>query len=261
MTPNYKRRYDIFICGGSEHFEMLRELLPAIYAFGAINLASSTLTDSELAELSPHVDVLHKPRHDANGYLNFNLFCIRDINRLAKAPFFIKLDADVKLRDGWIDYVERGVAANGDAVLFGIKEGLMRINIHLSGPLVQKKLGRDVRVEDGLKVIGGFYVGNTAFFRQHDRFMQTVHEFLYCFKNGERVRPTLDPEAWPEEDEIPGAFELSGDFHDLYRVGNEDTLRSLVANAQGAADRSFILDSEGMIHVPHGPGFGNRGNW
>ncbi|HYP28311.1 MAG TPA: hypothetical protein VE262_16470 [Blastocatellia bacterium] len=242
MTPNYKRKYDIFICGGSEHFGMLRELLPRLYPFGAINLASVTLSDSELEKLSPYVDAIHKPLHDPRGYLNFNLFCIRDINRLAKAPFFIKLDADVELRDGWIDYVERGIAAHGDAVLFGVKEGIARINIRLSGPLVQERLGRDVLVEDGRKVIGGFYVASTPFFKRHDRFMQTVHEFLYLGEGG-----------------APGAFELEGDYHDLRRIGNEDTLRSLVVHALGAGDRMFVLDSEGMIFVPHGPGLDRRG--
>jgi hypothetical protein len=261
MTLDYKRRYDIFICGGSEHFQMLRQLLPKLYDFGTVHLASATLTDSELDRLRPHIDALHKPRHDADGYLNFNLFCIRDINRLAKAPLFIKLDADAELQDGWIEYVERGIAAHSDAVLFGIKEGVGKINIHLSGPLPRRKLGRDVRVVDGRKVIGGFYVGNTAFFKRHDRFMQIAHELLYCFEDGRRSRPTPNPEEWAGEDELPASFDLKGDYRDLHRVGNEDTLRSLVVHAVGAADRMFILDGEGMISVPHGPGFGNKGDW
>jgi len=232
-----------------------------LYDFGTVHLASVTLTDSERDQLRPHADVLHQPRYDADGYVNFNLFCIRDINRIAKAPYFIKLDADVELRDDWIYYVERGIADGRDPVLFGIKEGLAKINVRLSGPLVQRKLGRDVRIVDGRKVIGGFYVGNTAFFKQHDRFMQIVHELLYCFEDGSRFRPTPNPGEWAGESEAPAAFEAEGDCRDLRRVGNEDTLRSLVVHAVGAAGRMFILDSEGMIRVPHGPGFGNEGDW
>lgn len=258
---DYKRRYDIFICGGSEHFEMLQRLLPRLYDFGSVHLASVTLTAAELDQLRPHTDAIHRPRYDADGYLNFNLFCIREINRLAAAPFFIKLDADAELRDGWIEYVDGGIAAHSDAVLFGIKEGIARINIDLSGPLVRKKLGRDVRVVDGRKVIGGFYVGNTAFFKRHDRFMQMTHELLYCFEDGRRLHPTPNPEEWADEDEPPASFELKGDYLDLHRIGNEDTLRSLVVHAAGAADRMHVLDGKGMIFVPHGPGFGHRGDW
>ena len=42
--------------------------------------------------------------HDPDGYVNFNLFCIRDLHRHAQAPFFIKLDADAALQDDWIDW-------------------------------------------------------------------------------------------------------------------------------------------------------------
>jgi hypothetical protein len=252
---NYKDRYDIFICGGSQHFEKLRALLPKLYPFGRLHLASITLSDRELSELSRHYDAVHRPRHDADGYLNFNLFCIRDINRLAAAPHFIKLDADVSAREDWVEYVSEGLREHADAVLFGIKEGVARVNVRITGPLARRKLGREIRVADGRKVIGGFYVGQTAFFKRHDRLMQLAHELLFCFKGGERCRPSPRPEEWAEGDEPPaGAFALGGHVQDLQKIGNEDTLRSLVVHAAGAADRMFVRDSGGRISVPHGPG-------
>ena len=252
---NYQDRYDIFICGGSQHFATLRALLPKLPPFGRRHLVSITLTERELSELSRHYDVLHRPRHDADGYLNFNLFCIRDINRLANAPHFIKLDADVTAREDWVEYVDESLSAHADAVLFGIKEGLARVNVQITGPLVRQKLGREISVSDGRKVIGGFYVGQTAFFKRHDRLMQLAHEFLYCFRDGRRCRPSARPEEWPETSEPPaGSFTLGGHFQDLHKIGNEDTLRSLVVHAAGAADRMHVLDPRGRISVPHGPG-------
>lgn len=252
---DYKSRYDIFICGGSEHYEMLRRLLPKLYPFGKLHLASITLSPREEEALRPHYDVLHRPRHDADGYLNFNLFCIRDINRLARAPHFVKLDADVTLQDRWIDYVDESLNERPDAVLFGIKEGLARIDVSLTGSLVREKLGGEIRVRDGRKVIGGFHVGQTAFFKSHDRFMQLTHEFLFCFKDGQRLRPSPRPEEWPGDDAPPaGALTLGGHYADLQKIGNEDTLRSLVVHALGAQDRLLVLDSGGRIYVPHGPG-------
>lgn len=252
---SYKNKYDIFICGGSQHFEQLKALLPRLYPFGRLHLASITLTDRELSELSRHYDTLHRPRYDADGYLNYNLFCIRDINRLAAAPHFIKLDADVAAREDWADYVDEGLKHHPEAVLFGIKEGLARVNVRITGPLVREKLGREISVTDGRKVIGGFYVGQTAFFKRHDRLMQLAHDFLFCFKDGKRRHASACPEAWADTAAPPaGAFALDGHFQDLQKIGNEDTLRSLVVHTAQAADRMFVLDSGGRISVPHGPG-------
>lgn len=254
---DYKDRYDIFICGGSQHFGRLKNLLPALYPFGTVHLVSITLSPREIVELNRHFDVLHTPRHDADGYLNFNLFCIRDINRLARAPHFIKLDADVTAREDWINYVDESLEQHPDAALFGIKEGLLKINVSLTGTLVREKLGREIRVSEGMKIIGGFFVGQTDFFRRHDRLMQLTHEFLFCFREGRRCRPSPRPEEWPEGDEpfaAAGSFALEGHTSDMHKIGNEDALRSLVVHAAGAADRMFVLDSGGRLSVPHGPG-------
>lgn len=251
---NYKERYDIFICGGSQHFDQLKNLLPQLYPFGRLHLASITLTEQQVAELSAGFDHLHTPNHDPDGYINFNLFCIRDINRLATAPHFIKLDADVTLREDWIEYVNHGLRQHNQAVLFGVKEGLARVDVQIAGSLARQRFGQEICVVGGRKVIGGFYVGATAFFRRHDEFMQDVHDLLYCFGDGKRHRPHPGPDRqrafFDSDDE---SFTLSGNVRDLQRIGNEDTLRNLIVHARGASDRLFVLDSEGSIQFPHGP--------
>jgi len=213
---HYKEKYDIFICGGSQHFRRLTTLLPQLCPFGRLHLGSSILSATEVRELSRYCDHLHTPRYDPDGYVNFKLFCIRDINRLARAPYFIKLDADVSLAEDWVECVDRGIREHQQAVLFGAKEGVARINLALTGSAVCEKLGQEIRVAAGRKVVGGFYVGNTAFFKRHDQFMQNVHEWLHP-----------DP-----------------------RQSSEDTLRSLVVHAAGAGDRLRILDSQGRIVIP-----------
>jgi len=219
---NYKEKYDIFICGGSRHFPQLQALLPQLYPYGRLHLGSSILSGAEVMELSGHFDHLHTPRYDPDGYANFKLFCTREINRLARATYFIKVDADVSLSEDWIEYVDRIVRERANAVLFGPKEGVARINVERTGSLVRKKLGQEIRVKDGRKAVGGFYVGETAFFQQHDQFMQNVYDLLY---------------SNPQQ-------------------SSEDTLRSLVVHAAGAGDRLLIRDSRGMIVIP--PCTGNR---
>ncbi len=253
-NTNYKKRYDIFICGGSQHFDQLKKLLPQLYPFGRLHLASITLSGSELAELSSHFDHLHTPKHDPDGYINFNLFCIRDINRLAKAPHFIKLDADVTLSENWIEYVNDSLQRHNQSVLFGVKEGLARVDVQIAGSLAQSKFGREICVLGGRKVIGGFYVGSTTFFHQHDGLMQNIHDLLYCFRDGKRHRP--HPRSDMQSANVDAgdeSFTLSGNVRDLQRIGNEDTLRSLVVHAVGASDRMFVLDSRGSIQFQHGP--------
>ena len=121
--PTDKQKYDIFICGGALHYQCLRNLLPSVARFGNLHLASISLNTDELAHLSIYCDSIHHPRHDPDGYRNFNLFCTRDINRLARAPYFIKLDADVLLSEDWIDYVDGTIDREPDAVLFGPTPG------------------------------------------------------------------------------------------------------------------------------------------
>lgn len=174
-----------------------------------MHLASSFLTDDDLCTLSGLYDVLHTPRHSTDAYYNFELFTIRDINRLAIAPWFIKLDADIELQDDWIDYVEECIEAHPDAVLFGPRRGNVDVTFDISA---------EIRVTNGVKVIGGFYVGRTAFFKANQRFMDDIH--MLMSRNG------------------------SGRFR-----GNEDTLRSLVVHAAGAGDKLHVFDSGGRVRI------------
>jgi hypothetical protein len=238
-------RYDIFICGGSQHFAQLADLLPKLAPHGRVHLASITLTACEIERLRPHLDVVHWPRHAADGYLNFNLFCIRDINRLAAHPHFVKLDADIQLRDDWIEFVDHGVAEHPEAALFGIQRGDSPIDVTLTGPLVRAALGSDVRVAGGWKVRGGFYVGRTAFFRRHDPFMQRLHELVYCFADGRRVRPGSIGALPGEGDAADPPLTVRGNCRNLSRKGDEDTLRSLAVHALGGS--KLLLDSGGRV--------------
>ena len=249
---DYKSQYDIFICGGSYHIEGLKEMLPKLYPFGRVHLGSITLTERELQELRPYYDVLHTPRYHPDGYLNFNLFCIRDINRLARGSYFIKLDADIQIRDDWIDYVDQAVEEHPDVVLFGPRQGKNTINVDLSDPRIRRKLGRDIRVVGGKKVIGGFYVGKTSFFSQYDYVMQTIHELLYCFDPDLRFQPDAYFRKETKEEaplkEIPATFK--GDcIYDLQKFGDEDTMRCLTVHAMQASDRIVVLESAGRIII------------
>ncbi len=249
---DYKNQYDIFICGGSKHVEGLKELLPKLYPFGRVHLGSITLTKPEREELRRYYDVLHEPRHDPEGYINYNLFCIRDINRLARGAYFIKLDADVDLSDDWIDYVKEAVAAHPEAVLFGPVQGGCPIDVDLSGAVVRRKLGRDIRVVEGQKVTGGFYVGKTSFFRRHDVVMQTIHAFLYGVKKDWSYWSNDHIEtsgAWVgahQQAELLVAFKGVSCRH-LHKIGDEDTMRSLTVHAVQASGRIRVLDSAGRI--------------
>lgn len=246
---DYKQLFDVFICGGSQHVRMLKPLLGTLQAYGKVHLASCFLSDdADLDQLRGLYDVLHTPRHSPDGYHNFELFSIRDINRLAAAPYFLKLDADTQLEPDWIEYVEESIATHPDAVLFGPRKGNVDISFQISGALVRQLLGQDILVNNGRKVIGGFYVGKTDFFRGHQRFMNIVHELMWCYKDGVRYRPTLNPDYWPREEQaIREPISLIGRSPNFQ--GNEDTLRSLVVHAVGAGDRLHVFDSQGRVRI------------
>jgi hypothetical protein len=244
----YQEKYDVFVCGGSQHVSMLKPLLVKLKPYGRVHLASSFLTNADLCHLQNLYDVLHTPQHSPDGYRNFELFSIRDINRLAQGPYFIKLDADTQLESDWIEYVEESLAAYSDTVLFGPRRGNVDINFQISGALVRQLFHGDIRVTNGCKVIGGFYVGQTSFFKDHKRFMDLVHEFMWCYKDGVRYRPSLHPEYWPRDggasSEPITVIGGSAKFQ-----GNEDTVRSLVVHAVGAGDRLRVLDSKGRVQI------------
>jgi hypothetical protein len=244
---DYKQRFDIFICGGTRHVESLERLLPKLQPYGTVHLASSFLTEIDLFHLHGLYDVLHTPRHSRDGYQNFELFSIRDINRIASAPWFVKLDADVELECDWMSYVEECIAARPDVVLFGPRKGNVDVTWEISGPLVRRMLRKDIHVSHGNKVIGGFYVGRTEFFKQHLRLMDLVHELTWCFENGVRRHPSPHPEHWPAKPSRRARLTVQGGSPNF--TGNEDTLRSLVVHAAGAGDRLHVFDSRGRIRI------------
>jgi hypothetical protein len=245
----FQQKYDIFICGGVYHFHRLHNLLPRLAGFGTIHLASISLNEEERASLADLCDFIHQPRHDPDGYRNFNLFCIRDINRLAVAPYFIKLDADLLLAEDWIDYVEETILQQPEVVLFGPTPGIYPVDVDLSGPLVEGLLGRKFIVPQRVKVHGRFYVGQSSFFRKHNRAMQTIHELLYCFRNGRRIRPrleTLDATDWDSLE--PLGFSVGGHgVGNLQRIPDEDVLRNLIAYAYGGDDVVRVIPAGDRI--------------
>jgi hypothetical protein len=245
------QRYDIFISSGVRQFEDLRALLPDLRPHGALHVCSSFLDEKQLAALAPLVDHVHQPRHSDDPYSNFNLFNIRDLARLARAPHFIKLDTDMRLRPGWISYVDECLSDRPDAVLFGTHAGTNRVDYDISGPLVRRRLGADVRVKNGLKINGSFYVCNTSFFREHDLTLQLLHDFVYAFENGRRVRASHLQEDGIETDLPPeDLVRLRGRCSLRQGQAIEDTIRSLAVHQLGAADRMFVRHAGGRMSLP-----------
>jgi hypothetical protein len=246
----YAIDFDIFVSGASEHLCWLRANLPRLCPFGRVHLTSSFMTDDEIRTLDGTYHRLHRPTYHYNGYENYKLFCALDMHRLAGAPHFIKLDADIRISTDWIRYVHDALQQHPDTVLFGPRRGLFNIHADLTGPLVQEKLGREIRVANGLKIIGGFYVGSTQFFQRHDRFMRTLLEFLYCFRDGNRIRPTLSPDIWGAEEER--VYDFSA--HKLPSLAfpeslSEDTLRSLVVHALDESEHLRVVDAGHRILI------------
>jgi hypothetical protein len=242
---------DIFIASGEPQFEQLLALLPMLRPHGRVHVCSSFLTDAQLAVLDPQVDVVHFPRHSEDAYENFNLFCIRDINRVATAPWFIKIDTDVQLSRDWFDYVAECLDTLPDPVLFGTHGGTNWIDYHISGELVRHHFGRDLRVRKELKVNGSFYVGNTHFFREHDAEMQLLHDFIYAFADGRRVRPShVQGDGFENEVRSTVLVQMRGSC--AWRQGQaiEDSQRSLLVHVVGAGDRLFVRDAGARIFLP-----------
>jgi hypothetical protein len=246
-----RSRFDIFICAHSADFPKLLALLPQLRPFGRVHVGSSYLERGEIEEVRPLCDFVHEPRHDELGYDNFALFCVRDMNRLARAPHFIKLDCDVVLARNWIEYVEDGLAEHPDAVLFGTHSGTNKVDYDISGPLVRRRLGRNLRVRSGLKVNGSFYVARTDFFSEHDRTMQIVHDFIWAFRDGKRFRPShLDFDDAEREIGVRDLVRLQGTCRNRQGIVKEDELRSLVVHVVGAAGRLFVLDAGERVVLP-----------
>lgn len=262
------QRYDIFISSGEPQFERLLGLLPLLRPHGTVHLCSSFLSEEQVRRVAPQVDFVHHPPHSPDPYENFNLFFIRDLARLATAHHFIKLDTDIRLREDWISYVDECLADVPDAVLFGAHAGSNRVEYDISGPLVRRRLGGDVLVRGGLKVNGSFYVGQTRFFKQHDRTLQLLHDLVYAFRDGHRTRPSHLDDAG-REDDLGGRarvrVRMRGDCALRQGQAVEDTLRNLAVHVVGASDRIFVRDPGERMFLPdkaNAPsGFKRAGKW
>ena len=55
--------YDIFVCGGSQHVDMLRALLPRLRPYGFVHVASTFMAPHEEAKIGSLCDALHRPRY------------------------------------------------------------------------------------------------------------------------------------------------------------------------------------------------------
>jgi hypothetical protein len=244
----FKQRFDIFICGGSQHVNLLEPLLERLMPYGTVHLASSFLSEDDIGRLRGRYHVLHRPTHSLDGYANFELFCMKDIYRLAAAPYFIKLDADVTLSEDWIEYVEACIADHPHAVLMGPWRGDVDIDVELSGAPIRRQLRRDVRITGGLKVIGGFCVARTAFFKEQIALLEIIHEGLLCSQRGEATRPrALEPEPHSSERPPREPITVRGRVGKRGSPCSEDTLRSLVVHAVDASDRLRVIDSAGRV--------------
>jgi len=174
---DYKSRYDIFITGHSRDFKRVREMLPLLRPYGTLHLASSFFAEWELGELARLCDFVHRPAHHPdNGYRNFSRFCVRDIDRIATAPWVIKVDADTELADGWIRYVDEATAAHPGAALIGPGVDPEFIDVSIFGPKAVERLGSHLDVRGKPKVVGGFYISRGDFYRANYGIMQAIHE-------------------------------------------------------------------------------------
>jgi hypothetical protein len=252
--------FDIVICSGAGQMDALAALLPLLRPHGVVHLVSSRLTSEQLDALEGAYDLLHRPDHSPDPYDNFKLFCIRDMHRLVNAPWFVKVDTDVRLAPDWFDYVRECIARLPDTVLFGTTPGFNRLEYHVTGPLVRRKLGADVHVRQALKVDGAFYVARTAFFRQHDATMQALHDVLYAFRRGRRIRPShLGDEALERDLPRRGLVRARGNWASVRQgSASEDNLRSLTVHVVGAGSRLRVVPSGGRIATPPKEAFTRR---
>ena len=249
-VPVQRDRIDIFINGGSQHFDSLKKLLPKMHPHGRVHLASIFLTDEEIAELEPHCDFVHRPQHAPKwDYRTHILYCTREINTLATGDWFVKTDADTKLKDNWFEYVENGVKDHPDSVLFGVRRAPDKLDVSITGELVRRRLGSDIEITNAERMCGAFYVGNTAFFKQHDDMHQDIHDLIWCHDaTGKRTKPSHRPDRCLPGDEKLG-LKIVGPkgFFRLGFGGSEDTTRSILVHAAGAGDRMRFLSAGGRI--------------
>ncbi len=243
---------DIFVSSGEAQARRLPGLLPLLRPHGRLHLASSFLSPDQIAAFESQVDVLHRPALARDPYRNFVLFFIREAHRLASSRYLLKVDTDVVLRPDWFDYLQESLAVHPDAVLLGSHAGTNRVDFDISGPLVRERLGSDVRVQ-GLKVNGSFCLADLEFFRRHDRTLQVLHDLIYAFRDGRRIRESHlpDPDLAETEARLEGDLvRLRGVCSRRQGSASYDNLLGLAAHVLGAGDRVIVRDAQGGVDLP-----------
>ena len=140
---------------------------------------------------------------------------------------------------------KRRIAAHPHAVLMGPWKGDVDIDVELSGAPIRRHLHRDVRVKGGLKVIGGFCVGKTSFFKERIGLLDVIHEGVLASGRG----------GASGLEEPPGTRAPAEPIRLRGRVGkrgspcSEDTLRSFLVHAVGASDQLHVIESRGRIRL------------
>lgn len=244
-------KFDIFISGADKHVNKLQKLMPRLKSCGTVHLVSSFLSQESIAKLQGLFDVIHEPHFSDDGYTNFKLFNLLEIDRFISQPWFIKIDADVELSKDWLTYVNKTIREHPELVLFGPRQGMRPLTWEISGESVRAVFDQDILVSGEVKVAGGFYCGKSSFFQKNKKKLSVLTEFIFCFKDGNKIRPT------PILDEVFQDTKLDFELGSVcqHRQGklSEDNLKNLIVRVCGADDVIKVISDKRVI-VPGASG-------
>ena len=169
MNSTSLPKYDIFISGADKHISKLQKLMPRLKGCGTVHLVSSFLSSENIAKLQGLFDVIHEPLLSDDGYTNFKLFNLLEIDRFISQQWFIKIDADVELSKDWLTYVNETIREQPELMLFGPKKGKNPLTWEISGESVRAVFDQDISILGEMKVAGGFYCGKSSFFQENKK--------------------------------------------------------------------------------------------
>jgi len=164
---------------------------------------------------------------------------LREINHLCTNAWFVKIDADVSVREDWSDYIQEVVRAHPELLLFGPQAGKLSLDWQIRGSTVRYLFGQDIDVRGIPKVVGGFYCGKTEFFKKTDFQLKALTEIVYCFKEGEKIRPTPTIDAVVKE--VQSEAFLRGSCKGRAGRLTEDNLRNLIVCVMGKGSIPKII--------------------
>jgi len=243
-------KYDIFISGADKHICQLQNLMPSLKGCGTVHLVSSFLSPENIEKLQGLYDVIHEPALSDDGYMNFKLFNLYEINRFISQPWFIKIDADVQLSNDWLTYVDGAIREDSELVFFGPRKG-NPLKWEISGEAVRAIFDQDISILGEEKIVGGFYCGKSSFFQENEKKLRVLTEFIYCFKDGEKVRPT------PTLDDIFSntkvEFELGSVCQSRQAKLSEDNLKNLIVRVCGSKNMVRVIPDT-RITIPRATG-------